>query len=725
MVEFRGRVEKDIYVTPDFSIYAIEVTDGRDKVKLNQYGNVTILGNLPILDFNTEYIIKGTEDWNAQYKNFQYKVKKIYPMIPKGVDETEYFLRKVLTPLQAQEVIKHYPNIIDLVMNGKEKEINTDKLYNIGKKRIKSVYKKIKEHYVYMELYNEFSDFDLSTNVIEQMYEKHGSAEKVIEWFYNNPYQSLCSLDRVGFKRADKMILKAMPDKINSYDRCINCVIYIVEQDELNGNTVMSLSAIKKELSKMAPETIDHLNAVVEDEVFIKVGNFIGKKETFEIEKYIAKTLIGVINDNNTEWTYDLDRLDGSLTGEQTQAVSNVLKHNISVLAGYAGSGKTHTTKTIVNILDELRLKYLLSSPTGKASKILSTYTDREATTIHRMLGYKNGGFEYNEKNKLYADLIIIDEFSMVDIDLFTAVLKAIDFSRTKLLLILDPAQIPSIGAGNIGYDIIQSKLVPVTTLTKIFRYGEGGLMNVATNVRNGSKYFDNLKDGYNPFGANKDYVFAKYTQESAIPQIIKLYKGMLDKGKDYRDIVITMAMNKGDYGTIAINEKIQTMLLKMGGYLSPSNPIKYGKQTYYIGDRVMQTKNNYTTENTDGIKTPIFNGNIGIIKEYDGKYIIIDFDGEMIVYTRDMLNDVSLAYAINFYKMQGSQSPYVIVFTPKAHTYMMNRNLLYTALTRTSKQCFHFGTERITMIALKKSITFQRNTLLTKLMHRLYLKEE
>ena len=358
-------------------------------------------------------------------------------------------------------------------------------------------------------------------------------------------------------------------------------------------------------------------------------------------------------------------------------------------------------------------------SPTGKAAKRLSECTKEKATTLHRGLGYRPPDeWTYNEEEKFDCDIIIIDEFSMVDIWMFKRVLSAIDFNKTKLLLIGDDAQLPSIGAGNILHDLINSKFIPTVTLTKIFRYGEGGLMRVADDVKNTKQYLNKDYQGnVIAFGENKDYIFIKSTPDSIKDKVVNLYGKLLEKGYSLHDIQVLTAKNVGDCGTIALNKEIQKIANKNYGCI---HNIKIGESVYYIGDSVIQKINNYkaTIVNcniyTDSEDTCLIaNGETGTIKKIDGSNVYIDFDGILIKYTRDEMSMVGLGYAISIHKSQGSGFKIVILCSPKSDIYMMNSNLLYVGITRTIEKCYHVGSIAAVNIAVKKKENFKRDTYL------------
>lgn len=316
----------------------------------------------------------------------------------------------------------------------------------------------------------------------------------------------------------------------------------------------------------------------------------------------------------------------------------------------------------------------------------------------------------------------------MTDIFLFKHLVEAIDFERTKLILVGDSAQLPSVGPGNLLHDFIRSKKIPTVTLNKIFRYGEGGLMAVATDIRNMEEYLS--KEAFQVFGNNQDYTFVNVSSDKMILNVVSLYAKLLKVYKP-EDILVLSAYNKGDYGTVAINNHLQKLANKENYGLENCIEIKDVK--YYVNDIIIQTTNNYHAaiyfegmdlgelENgkdifnykEDGFEeTFIPNGMIGKITSIiDKKYVIINFDGIEVVYMKDNMRDVSLGYCISIHKSQGGSAKIVMLISPSAHTFMMNSNLLYVGITRTKEKCYHLGNIETVNRAVKQKENFNRKT--------------
>jgi exodeoxyribonuclease V alpha subunit len=425
---------------------------------------------------------------------------------------------------------------------------------------------KIISNFCLVELVNEFQGL-LSLPMLKKLYAQYPSIQTVRNKMKSDPYDCLCSLARVGFVTADSLLLqideqskKAVSenkppiidfgfDLKTSKQRCLSCLLYLLEENENEGNTKMNIVTLKKQCEKLVPACSSYFIECVKDEqIYYNIEKReIGLKSTYNIERYIGERILEGIKENNV-WHFETEKyksLDGiNLTDEQFDALNKLCNYNINLLNGNAGTGKTQTTNSIIKMLIDNNKTFELFSPTGKAAKVLAEYTNKSASTIHRGLGYiPPDEWRVNQNNKLNCDVLIIDEFSMTDIFLFKRVLDGIDFNKTKLLMIGDDAQLPSVSCGNLLYDFLLSGIIPTTTLTKVFRYGEGGLMTVATDVRNCVKYLDSKNTNSIIFyGNNKDYAFINSTSRNIVKNTIALYKKLLSQGYYPEDIQVLTA---------------------------------------------------------------------------------------------------------------------------------------------------------------------------------------
>lgn len=751
--KFSGKVVRCTYDTPDFRIFALDVDSKKyPDIKKNKYNNVTILGELHELTVGVTYEISAVEQLGKY--GMSYKVLNIKRDVPTTEEDMYLFLSEILTPNQAKVLYENYPDIVQRVKENRLDDIDFNKLKGIKEYTFGVIKRKIIENFCLADLVVEFQGF-LNLSMIKKIYAKYTSIEKLKEQLAQDPYKCLCGLAGVGFKTADgilldmekaskaniekgkKPIIEFKSDLRTSPERCLSCLLYMLEENENNGHTKMNLADLRAEMMKLVPACANHfVTAVKADEIHYNKDTMdVALSRTYNLEHKIAQTILYVLHTKKDEWDCDIEKyrtVNGStLSDEQMGAVANVCKYPISILNGAGGTGKSFSTQAVINMLKDHHKTFRLFSPTGKAAKVLADYTKENATTIHRGLGYTPMGWGYNQEHKIMCDIVIIDEFSMVDIQLFKRVIDAVDFNTTKLLLIGDNAQLPSVSCGNLLHDFMETKLIPTTTLTKVFRYGEGGLMKVATDVRFCEPYLtSSMKSKMTTFGDNKDYTFVDLPSEVIPQNVVGLYKKLLEKGYSIDDIQVLTAKNVGDCGTIVLNNMIQKV----------ANPnygsevfMKVGDTTYFEGDLVIQKVNNYKAEldlqhlsewekdmysASEDVPTAfIANGETGIVREIYKSYCIIEFDGVFVKYYRADMQMISLGYSITIHKSQGSSIKIVILCTPQSHIYMLNSNLLYVGLTRMKEGCYHLGTLNSINQAVKKKANLTRHTHMQELL--------
>jgi exodeoxyribonuclease V alpha subunit len=768
IVEFTGVVEVNPCNQPNFKIYGVRIDEKKySNIKLNDYNNVTITGNIHDLGIGIEYHIKGEEINNPRF-GWQYKVVNIKREKPTDNLSTRLFLNEILTPTQVESLMSVYPDIVDRVMKNKLDDIDLSKLYDIGEYRFNVIKKKIVENFALAELIDEFKGL-IDFQTLKKLYKEYPSTLKIKQALRENPYRCLMSLARIGFKTADGKILelekecKEMmlrgenpPLKFNgdlktSKQREEAVILYLLEDNENNGNTKMNSSTLKNNAEKLAPACISHFKDVLENSEYIyfdKQNKMVAIMDTYNCEKFISIKLLEAIK-NNIRWNFNIDKykvIDGmELTNEQFSVLDRLCNNNVVVLTGSGGSGKSASTKAIIDMLKDHNKSFKLLSPTGKAAKVLKEYCKEETSTIHRALGLGLSYKEDIEKDNLMIleDLVLIDETSMCDVFLMKKVIERIDFSRTKLIFVGDDAQLPSVGAGNIFHDLLNSNIIPTVRLTKIFRYGTGGILTCATKTRKCQEFIKESKD-VQIIGEDKGYVFIPTSQEKMVSNVINIYKKLLEKYNP-EDIMVLTAYNKGEYGTVVLNNRLQPIANKNS--LIDKTFIEVDNIKFYKNDIVMQTTNNYDAElynpeRTRNKKSPfadnnlmledceenltifIPNGESGIIKqiikENNQEYAIIKFDDGEVIYNKSQMLQLKLSYSIGIYKSQGSACKAVILLTPKAHTYMLNSNLIYVGQTRAKERVYHFGEIETINRAIKKKADFNRNTFLKEM-----LKEE
>ena len=558
--------------------------------------------------------------------------------------------------------------------------------------------------------------YGINTNLAVKIYNEYG--QRVYSVLKENPYQMAEDIDGVGFKTADE-IASRVGIRTDSDFRIRSGILYSLQQASTEGHTYLPMEELTQRtatLLEIDPEHIEkhYMNLAIDrklvmqqkDDVtqiyssvfyhmeanaaaMLKQLDISYKATDAEIEKRIKKI------EKQTE--IELDE-------QQINAVKEAVRNGLLIITGGPGTGKTTTINTIIRYFEMEGLDIFLAAPTGRAAKRMTETTGFEARTIHRMLEVNGGpdgagGFERNEQNPLETDVIIIDEMSMVDISLMYALLKAV-VAGTRLILVGDVNQLPSVGPGAVLKDIIDSGQFHTVKLNKIFRQASTSDIIVnAHKINNGEEVVLDNK--------SMDFFFLKrYEADKIIQVTLQLIKQKLPKYVDATeyDIQVLTPMRKGLLGVERLNGILQM-------YLNPESPSKrekeYGGVIFREGDKVMQIKNNYQLEWEIRSKyglcidkgTGIFNGDTGIIEEINffAETLTVSFDeGKMVEYPFKLLEELELAYAITIHKSQGSEYPAVVIPLFQGPRMLMNRNLLYTAVTRAKKCVTLVGNDEI-----------------------------
>lgn len=549
--------------------------------------------------------------------------------------------------------------------------------------------------------------YGISMNLAVKIYQEYGP--KLYGIIKENPYRLADDIAGIGFKIADEIAEKVGIFTDSDY-RIRAGILYTLLQASAQGHTYLPKEVLftqAAELLKADPSSLEkHLMDMQMDKRLIVRENESVCAVYASIYYYTELNVAKMLHDLNIRGTDTEEKIreklkniqekeDMELDELQIQAVVEAVNSGLLIITGGPGTGKTTTINTMIRYFEQEEMEILLAAPTGRAAKRMTEATGYEARTIHRLLelsgvpgdqGSVNMHFERNEENPLDADVIIIDEMSMVDIQLIQSLLKAVNVG-TRLILVGDVNQLPSVGPGNVLRDIINSDCFNVVKLTKIFRQASESDIIVNAHKINGGEAVDLAK-------RSRDFLFIRRDHPDAI--VNAMITLMQEKLPGYvhttpYDIQIMTPMRKGALGVERLNGILQS-------YLNPPAKDKpereYGGTIYRVGDKVMQIKNNYQIEwevrNKYGIPLDsgmgVFNGDMGIIKEINlfGELLTVEFDeGRMVEYSFKQLEELELAYAITIHKSQGSEYPAVIVPVHSGPRMLMTRNLIYTAVTR------------------------------------------
>lgn len=741
IVSFSGKVIRKVYGNDDnFRIYAFDVDEEeiqKNNLKKTIYGSVSVLGQLHELGEGLVYKIKAEEKCDPK-NGYSYRVINITRDKPKSSEDMYEFLKEILTEQQAETLYKAYPTIVDKVIHHDLDDIDLNKTPGIKEYTFNVIKQKIADNYLVAELVVEFKGY-LTMAMIKKIYDTYPSLQGVRNALKKDPYEALMRLSGVGFIKADNILLELEKEKVidfgfelkSSKQRCLACVLHQLEQNEQNGNTVMDIIELRKVVMKLTPACAEHfVDCLKNTSIYYDKNKMICSRSiTHDTEKYIADSIKFRLSIQTEKWNYDVEKYRNAcgipLSDEQMCLLTSVLNNQFVVLSSPGGTGKSFSTKALIDMLIDNGKTVILTSPTGKAAKKLSDYTSRDANTIHRTLGYSQGKFSYNEENPLTADVILIDEFGMVDIWLFKSLLSAITPS-TKVVLVGDPYQLASCGAGNCLNDIIESNKVPIVRFTKVFRLGEGGALTACTYVRERKKFITD--DAMTQLGTDKSYTFIPASKEKINKMIYELYKKLITTYSP-KDVTVISSYNIGDNGCNVLNTMLQP-LANPNARSNNDNFIKVQQDKnevrFYIGDSVLQNVNNYHASIYYGKdfvpdeddETFVPNGTQGtVIDILDKNKMVIDFDGVQVLYTYADLSSIKHAFAMSTHKMQGSQNKVIIFCAPSSHTFMLSNNLVYTALSRAEKVAYHLSDYKTMNYAMNKSENKNRRTQLCDLL--------
>lgn len=602
-------------------------------------------------------------------------------------------LRSLMTNGQAESCHAAYPHFVSIVLNGEEAKLDYKKIKGVGKvllpryiAKIKTINKRVE----FMgETYTWGIEHDEDINKIAATYKNVYEFSKDIN---ANPYTIMINLLEWSFDRADRAITKKTAKWLDSYERCEAATIYALKHNELDGNTRMQAKMLFDMVKQKAPQCVHHLLDVVTKSAQVHYdapSQNTALQATYSAEEHIANVIKKKIANPHyypMDWQ-KFTSVDGlELTNEQAQILEMACKQDVMMLTGSAGTGKSQTTKAIIEMLEANNYTYTLLSPTGIAAKRLREATGREASTIHMFLTC--GGN--------LGDYVLIDEMGMVSVHLLSMLFDKVTDS-TKIIFIADPSQLASIACGNIVEDMLDSGIVPVCNLTKVFRYNTSGIITIATDVRNGVN--DHLTDTFT------DYKFIEI-DTLVIKQIEQEYARLLADGYSKDDVLILSPFNKGEVGSLAINAAIQDKFnpneLSKVGHTVNDTPIYFK-----VGDKVINKKNEYAMPLVDDDDTAfVANGDIGTVMEIvpDEKepYMIVRYDCGDCIVDKAHIKNTLLAYAISIHSCQGSQAKAVIVVIDRSHVRMLSRNLCYTAVSRAQEKLVLIGDEAAIQEGLK-----------------------
>ena len=755
-----------------------KVLDGDYNKKKNK--SIKLKGNVPTLNYGATYKLTCVlEESNEKYGD-TYKILFMNKMIDLGDEyKQKEFLSTILTERQVEELFKtHGDNVISLLDEGNTEELCKVKGITAKKaKRILSIYNDAKD---YSDILMELAKLNLTNTFIKKITDYYGNPETAIKVVRENPYK-LIEIDGIGFKMADSIALKVGMDKFDIRRVGGYMVHYLQEQGEMGRSYVLYdelLKAVYDTLGFVPEEIMRRVAKVLVEQKTLIVSSDAQKialNKYYKLETKLAKEIIRLtkgLNDNNNNEICDVDnecvsdinmktkretyiptlkfvdveerlaeieRGQGfEFTEEQKQAILSIMDNNVVVLTGGAGVGKSSTANGIVNLFDNANV--VATALSGKASVRLKEATGLNATTIHRALGYGGGGFEYNKNNKMPCDVVVIDEATMVNGSLFLCLLEAIP-TGAKVIIMGDVQQLTPIGNCQVFNDLLNCDAVKTVKLTKPHRQAlRSGIIPLSIEIANNRPIFNNKFTGKQTLGELQDMFLDIHNKDCDLAQlVVEKFKEEIEIYKDVMKVQVCVPMRlRGSLSCYNLNNMIQEVYNPKNEFVDNEDCIRIlmekgtdedDRREYVlrVNDKVVNTVNNYNTISTNGVKTPIYNGNIGCITSIGSDGIVtIDFEGiGEVILDKNESKNLELAYAMTTHKLQGSGFDSVIVAMDGSSFIMNNAEQLYTAITRAKKRCTLVGdTTAIRKAILTKEVN-KKQTFLCDFLNYLFAEED
>jgi len=690
----QGTVARITFHSPQshYTVARLEVDNGQ---------LVTIVGEIYPLREGEEIKVSGFWNFHPRY-GMQLKVdqwEKIEPATMEGIEK--YLgsgLIKGIGPTYARRLVAAFGlETLTVLSHAPERLLEVQ---GIGRARARRIVEIWNEHRGMREVLVFLQGHGLSSNLALKIYRAYG--QETVAKVKENPYQLADEIYGIGFVLADRIagqfgIRQDSPHRVRSGIRHLlqrsaeegHCYIPL----QTLTNHVVSLLQIDENAAAGGMKDLSEGGEVVFESEAEEVLPRVYPRALYEAEKRVASALrrlsSGAPELSLARGSEIIDRLQTRpeffLQEEQKQALLLALRHKVLVITGGPGTGKTTLLTHLLKLLRHCQFRFALAAPTGRAAKRMEEASGEEAKTLHRLLEYnpRDGAFQRTEENPLPADVVIIDEASMIDLPLMDHLLRALD-PKSRLILIGDVDQLPSVGPGNVLRDLIESRAVPVATLRQIFRQAAESLI-----VVNAHRLLEGRALWLPDTAAGKDFAFvARDGPEEILAALKDLVQEEIARqagDPSSRGVQVLTPMNRGLLGTIRLNEELQELLNPTG------ETVGSGGSRLRLGDRVMQLRNNY--------EKGVFNGDLGQIAAVDktaGK-ITVDFDGARVAYESDDLDELSLAYATSVHKSQGSEYPVVVIPLHTSHYMMLYRSILYTALTR--------GKQRVILVGSRKAV--------------------
>lgn len=703
----RGIAERILFEASDSDYRVFRLHDESDDTTYTVTGH----GTKPLVGDRLE--VKG--HW-VQHKRYgrQFAADSWSRVIPESLDGIERFLGsgavKGMGPALAHRVVAHFgKDTMEILEKDAQRLLEIE---GIGPKKLAVITESFYEEKQINDIAYDLEQHGVAGRYAGRLLQKYGDDVKYV--LTEEPYRMIQEIDGFGFKTADQIALAYGMDR-QSPQRLSAGLAYVLQTMTQNGHVCIPDAELVRRAAFLLQADALGLHDILQDTVDVgqlRTADFEGTvyvytPEAYEEEEYIADRIREMAEMKplsiKTHVQLFLDRWQDSchfeLADKQREAVEKSLQSGMTVITGGPGTGKTTVVQTIIRLAEQEGLRILLCAPTGRAAKRLAETTQRKAKTIHRLLvpdGYvgKVQSFEYNETKMLPADLVIVDEVSMLDMEMMYHLLSALK-PQCRCILVGDADQLPSVGAGAVLHDVIASETVPVVRLDTIFRQKEGG--RIVTNAHL-------INNGRLPV-VNEDLEFRFVeieTEADGAGQIGALYRSEVEETGDEFAVQVLSPMYKDPCGVDNLNQLIQE---RLNPAIPGKGELKGRHMIFRVGDKVMQKHNDY--------EKGVFNGDIGQIFAVQHDMVYVRYPEQDVKYEGAEIDEITLAYAITVHKSQGSEYHTVIMALVNSHSIMLQRNLFYTAVTRAKRKVILVGTKRAVQTAVQNQRTSRRFTLL------------
>lgn len=660
-----------------------------------------LAGNMQQLYIGSEYEVTAVLDYNAKYKSYQYRPKSVISVTPKSVEQQKQFLLSIVTERQANTLLEQYPDIVQQIIDG-EDNVDLSILKGIGEKTYSSIKEKVLDNYVISDILTMLQPLGVTYNKIKKLISNEPNPVLLKQKLIENPYIML-KIRGFGFKTVDQLALKINSNLKTSAKRTYAFIEYYLKEIGNNsGHTWIYESELENAVRDNINECVDKFKIIIDNEKLHEVilhfdsgkvgllSYYNTETETYEILKEINKfPALTITKGNIKNGIKESEKEQGfMLTDEQRSVVEKSMENNINVITGAAGTGKTSISRAILNIYKDAGYKIACCALSAMAAQRITEATGFSASTIHRLLCYGPKGFSINHNNPLQYDVVLVDECSMINADIYYALVSSIAEGK-KIIMCGDDKQLPPIGYGNIFGDLLRmSNDFQTFRLTKVLRQAEkSGILMDANKIRQG-KYPISQPELKLVNGELQDMTYMFRDNREALTRIaVKTYMRSIEQDGIDNVMIITPRRDNCDNSASELNKKIVDLIAdKSQRYM------QLGDKYFYVGAKVMQTDNNYEKN--------VFNGEIGYITKIydvvDENEKQIEFDVEFklgdrektVSYKRSELGQLELAYAATCHKLQGSGIRTVIIILDMTHYTLLDTCMLYTAITRAKTRC-------------------------------------